>query len=274
MNLSDLLLAAGIAWLVGRLAACSMIPGPSAPSAAAQGTERLSYPAVSGNVDALRAGRSNAPRLIYVHGSPGDASGWLDYLVHPVPGSESIAIDRPGYGRTAPRATVPSLAAQAQAIEPLLVQRGGRWPVLVGHSLGGPIVLQAAVDYPERVAGVVVIAGSVDLALERLRWYNYLAKGLAWILPRGLRRSNEEMWGLKAELQSLESRLDRVRCPVWILHGSNDSLVPVDNVKLLQSAIADTHTTVLEGAGHFLIWQDAWQPTVRAVLRMAFADQR
>lgn len=274
MSLGNLLLGITLAWACGRLSACALIPGPNSNMAEVQGIERTTYRSGDAELAALRGGKEGAPRLIFVHGSPGEAESWLDYLRTPLANTEVLAVDRPGYGRTRPRRAIPDLSEQARALEPLLVSQGGRWPVLVGHSLGGPIVLQAAADYPGRVGGVVVIAGSVDPGLEELRWYNYLAKGLAWILPGVLRRSNDEMWDLKSELLQLEAALGQVRCPTWIVHGTRDSLVPVANVEYLQARLADTRTTVLEGAGHFLIWQEEWMPTVRAILAMAMrADQ-
>ena len=91
--------------------------------------------------------------MILVHGTPGDATAWTDYLETPIDGAEMIAVDRPGFGCSTPRTAVPSLEAQARALEPLLVERGGAWPILVGHSQGGPIIVRTAIDYPDASAG-------------------------------------------------------------------------------------------------------------------------
>ena len=254
------------------LASCTaVIPQPSTPSEEVARLERFTYETVDGPVSALRAGATANPRVIYVHGSPGDARGWADFLVPPLAGAESIAIDRPGFGESAEHGAVVELAAQAHALEPLLVQRDGRWPLLVGHSLGAPIILRAAADFPDRVGGLVLLSGSVDPDLERLRWYNYLAKGVAWFLPRDLRRSNDEMWDLKPELQALAADLDRVRCPVWIVHGEDDGLVPVANVDFVRKALASRlrDVVVLDDAGHLLIWEERAKAQVREVLANA-----
>lgn len=84
------------------------------------------------------------PRLIYVHGTPGDANAFDGYLTNPVPGFDAISIDRPGFGHTTPRTPVYTLRAHAESLEPLLVNRAGRGAILVGHSLGGPIIVEAA----------------------------------------------------------------------------------------------------------------------------------
>jgi len=95
----------------------------------------------------LRGGEPGLPRVVFVHGTPGSATNMARYIRDPIEGHEVISIDRPGFGATG-GAPVPSFEKQAAAIEPFLVTRDGQKPVLVGHSLGGPIVARAAADYP------------------------------------------------------------------------------------------------------------------------------
>ena len=247
---------------------CMSYPGPKASQEQIAALGTLTHQVNGQEVGALFSGSETGPRVIYVHGSPGSAESWADFLI-PAPDSlEAIALDRPGYGRSNHRkqGTVASLAEQAQALQPWLVERNGRWPVLVGHSLGGPIIAKAAVDYPDQVAGLVIIAGSLDPGLERLRWYNYVAKGLSWVLPTILKRSNEEMWPLKRELRALAEELSAVTCPVLIVHGTKDKLVPFENVAFMRAAFsASSHVEELiyEGAGHFLIWEEPYLTELR-----------
>jgi pimeloyl-ACP methyl ester carboxylesterase len=189
----------------------------------------------------LRAGDADAPRIVYVHGSPGNARAWLNYLKDPIPGHESIAPDRPGFGQTSPAGPIPSLQEQAAAIEPFLVEHDGKWPILVGHSFGGTIVSRVAVDYPDRVGGLVILSGPLDPSNEKLHWYQQA--GEFWfvprLLPRGIRNSNRELRPLKAELEVLEPLLGAIQCPVAILHGKNDALAPVSNVDYLKARLPE-----------------------------------
>lgn len=210
-------------------------------------------------VSFLRAGGPDRPRIIYVHGSPGSATAWADYLTDPVPGHEAIAIDRFGFGNSEPKAPVPSLDEQARAVAPFLVERDGQWPILVGHSLGGTIVCQAAVDYPDKVGGIVILAGALSPDLEKIHWYQRLAD--FWIvpslLPTGLVNSNRELMPLKGELETLSSRLGEIVCPIAILHGKRDMLVPVANVDYMREKfreVAIAEVTVLPKENHFLPW--------------------
>lgn len=187
--------------------------------AAAPGTA-LSY---------LRAAAADERRLIFVHGTPESADNYLSYLVDPPAGWEVISVDRPGFGSSpAGDAASLTLAGQAAALVPLLVERDGKRPVLVGHSLGGPIVLRLAADRPDAVGGVVVLAGSVDPALERPRWYNVAGAvpPIPWLLPAALRRANEEIFAAPRETQALAKVLGRVVCPVVIGKASGTPWCP------------------------------------------------
>ncbi len=223
------------------------------------------------------AAAADAPRLIYVHGTPGDANAFRSYVQSPIPGFESISIDRPGFGRTRPRRPALTLREQAECIEPFLVQRGGRWPVLIGHSLGGPIVAQVAADYPGRVGGLVILSGSLDPAEEKVAWYQCIANlpVIAYMIPRFLRNSNRELLPMKAELESLQPRLAGIACPVIILHAPDDILVPFSNVAFMErnfptGQIVDT--VVLEGKNHFIPW-NAETDVRSAVERLARAAE-
>ena len=41
--------------------------------------------------------------VIFIHGTPGNASGWADYLLSPPDGLRCVALDRPGFGGSGPR---------------------------------------------------------------------------------------------------------------------------------------------------------------------------
>ena len=82
-------------------------PGPRAPEAATEALrQQLSLPApLSTTLSYLRAGDASGPRVILVHGTPGSATAWTDYLLQPPsgplrpkPGLSSATISRPAGG--------------------------------------------------------------------------------------------------------------------------------------------------------------------------------
>jgi len=263
-------------------AACSTwIPAHSPDFKGDEVVQRRSYAATIGDgkqvyVSYLRSGNPDGQRVIFVHGTPGEATAWLEFLRDDPAGLEHVAIDRPGFGETRPLEAVPSLTEQAAAIEPLLVQRGGRWPILVGHSLGGPIVAAVAAHYPERVDGIVIAAGSVDPDQEDLYLAQYIGNEapFVWLVPTPLRHANREVLELEAELVMLGDRLDEVRCRTILVHGTEDALVPYANVDYMLRTMTGTERLQLvrlEGVDHFLPWNS--QDVLRdAVARLVARD--
>jgi pimeloyl-ACP methyl ester carboxylesterase len=223
------------------------------------------------DVSVMRAGDGSAPRLILVHGTPGSASSWADYLLSPPAGMDVMALDRPGFGQSGPNGAMPGLAEQAAAVLALL-PTDGRRVVLLGHSLGGAIVARVAAGHPERVHGLVLLAASLDPALEQVHPMQHVG---AWapvrhLLPRVIRNANSELMALKPELQALATMLPRITAKVVIVHGSKDDLVPVANVPFMQLQLTGARcvkTVLLEGRNHFLPWNS--EAEVREAVRLA-----
>lgn len=207
---------------------------------------RLSY---------LIEGQPDDPRVIFIHGSPGGSGMYVDYLREPVPGVETIAVDRMGYGESLPHEAVTEFAAHADSLAPLLVERNGLWPILVGHSLGAPIAAWLASEYPDRVGGLILVAGGFDPELEDPRWYNEVAswRVMQVFMAGFLNVSNREILANQAQVVELVDRLERIRCPVIIIHGTADDLVPFASVDFLIDHLADNpevYVAVLIGNDH------------------------
>jgi len=210
-------------------------------------------------VSYLRAGQREAARVVFLHGTPGKAEDWWDYLDDPPPGLELVALDRPGFGQSRPRRALPPLAAQARAVAPFLVERAAGRTIVVGHSLGAAVAAQLAVDCAARVGGLLLVAGSLDPALERVYRIQHLGtrRGVEWLLPAWARHSNRELIELEGHLRALAPRLAEVQCPVVILHGTRDPLVPYENVAFMRlrfSGSVRVESVQVAGGDHFLPW--------------------
>ena len=254
-------------WLAGLagLAACSNWPYPKGP------IESL-YPEpprpVEMNVQVgdrtlhylQMDGAHVAPRIVFIHGSPGDWKAYAKYLVHPdlQPYVPLIVVDRPGYGGSGAGQMVPSLTEQARLLAPLLDDPQGP-AIVVGHSLGRPIAVMLAMDYPDKVRGVVTIAGSDAPEFERASWYNALAgwRVVQWVLPRELTDSNRELINLEADLRAMESGWKTLRAPVTVIQGGQDDLVDPREADYVDAQLAGKphHIIRVPDAGHFVIWR-------------------
>lgn len=100
--------------------------------------------------------RNGPTAVVLLHGQPGTGGdwGWVTPLIE---GRYTLVIpDRPGYGRTGGPAT--GFAGNASFVVDLLDRLEIDRAVLVGHSWAGGVGLAAAVEHPERVAGLVLVS--------------------------------------------------------------------------------------------------------------------
>ncbi len=221
------------------------------------------YQSGSRKMHYAQTGDTGKPLVVFVHGSPGSLSAFVPFLVDSSLLNEAqlISIDRPGFGYSQYGQGERSLAAQAAVIRDLLVQKKADQPlILVGHSLGGPLVGRVAMDYPDLIDGLVVVAGSIDPDLEpNETWFRapLATPFLRWILPGSLRASNYELYHLKPELEMMVPNWRFVRCPVVIIHGKRDNLVPFGNVAFAEKHLDPSSTKYIthDGARHFIPWE-------------------
>lgn len=215
-------------------------------------------PPVDGPVGYLAAGSLAGRRVVFVHGSPGQAREWADYLVDAPAGLGLVAVDRPGFGDSAAEEPVTALAAHAAALEPFL-RAGPEGTILVGYSFGAPVAVRAAIDYPDRVGGLVLIGGALDPALEEAHPLQVVgaADPIEAVLPSDLAQSNQELLALRGELERLRPDLARIAVPVTIVHGTADTLVPVGNVAYMVANLTGSpmkRVVLVDEADHFLPW--------------------
>lgn len=214
-------------------------------------------------VNFVHAGNENKPATIFVHGSPGSLSAFIHFLTDTVllKHNQLITVDRPGFGASNFGDAEPSLEKQASLLKPLLEKyKRARPIILVGHSLGGPVIARMAMDFPELVDGLVMVAPSIDPELEPKEWFRGpLAQPfLKWILPRSIRASNDEIWNLKPELQSMEPLWSRIKASTIVIQGNKDSLVPPGNADFAKKMITNAPVEVVmkEDINHFIPWNN------------------
>lgn len=215
-------------------------------------------------------GPAQAPCAVLVHGSPGTWDAWLDVALDPRLADVRLVLpDRAGYGTSGRGHAETSIARQALLLAPAVASCGAP-AVLVGHSLGGPIVARYAADHPEQVAGLVLVAPSLDPARERLLWFQKVARFrlIQALLPTDLVTAEREILPLGAELGALLARWPAVRAPTSVLQGMADTLVDPGNADFAAERLGHVALTIqrIPEQGHLIPWERP-ELVVDAILR-------
>jgi len=204
-------------------------------------------------------GDPEQPLVVFLHGTPGSWKAFAGYLAQAELAKRArlIAVDRPGFGKSGYKALLPSLARQAELLNPLLdLDTTGCGAILVGHSLGAPLAVRMAMDYPEKIGGLVLIAPSLDPDLEDPRWYNRLAtyKAVSWAVPTPLILANREVMLLQGELREMMPLWRTLSTPVTLIQGEKDKLVMPENADFAERMVQSPLKMVrVPEAGHFIL---------------------
>jgi pimeloyl-ACP methyl ester carboxylesterase len=104
--------------------------------------------------------KGTGPTLLLVHGLAGQMHNFTHSLLGKLMRDFRVVIlDRPGSGySTRPTEELATISAQARVISRFCELLGLERPLIVGHSLGGAVALALALNHPEQVAGLALLA--------------------------------------------------------------------------------------------------------------------
>ncbi|TGL22081.1 alpha/beta hydrolase [Leptospira levettii] len=232
--------------------------------------EKLTIPTKEGNIFTLTNDcHSKSKLLVFVHGSPGNGSDFLSYMLDKDFQTHfcMLSPDRLGFGYSKQEEFIPSVTTQGKAISEMIQSfvESQKLSVtsitIVGHSYGGPVAMKSFLLCNESLkkdGKVFLLSAPMDPMYEELRFYNHLAKNviIEWILPKSWVRSNEEMFQLKQDLIGLALAMKQSQFPVVMIHGDSDGLVPWEHTKFLkhESYKGDSKVYLLSGGSHFIPW--------------------
>ena len=109
---------------------------------------------------------SGAPALVFVHGFACTHEDWRAQIEHFQRSHDVVACDLRGHGRTPGRPHECSIEHYGGDVAALVNNLELARAVLVGHSMGCRVVLEAARLIPDRVAGIVLVDGSRNAASD------------------------------------------------------------------------------------------------------------
>jgi pimeloyl-ACP methyl ester carboxylesterase len=248
---------------------------------------------------------SGLPTLVFVHGFTCDHTDWQSQLGDLGSDFQVVAVDLRGHGATPGRAQECSIGHYGGDVAALLANLEVPKAVLVGHSMGTRVVLEAARLDPERIAGLVLLDGSrqgtgdPEAAEQAARRVIAAAGGYrAWVEPlvaqmflepsaasrnaaaRALRLDPEvgaQLWTrmVRWDAENMDATLAAVRAPLLAIQSTRInaerkrvSLQPGESapyLELLKARIKDLRTEIIPGIGHFT--QSEAPETVNRLLR-------
>ena len=224
------------------------------------------------------------PCVVFIHGAGMDHIVWAmqaRYFAHH--GYSALALDLPGHGASAG----PALESIEEAADWMLrvldaakVERA----TLVGHSMGGLIVLAVAAAAPKRVEKLAILGGSGKmpvapelLALARADdpraydlmalWGHHLGAQIGghptpglWLMGGSLRLLSRGAKGVLAtDLAACDDysagleAAAKVRCPALLVIGERDVMTPPRVGRALAKTIADAEVVMISAGGHMML---------------------
>jgi len=228
------------------------------------------------------------PTVVFIHGAQHDHSVWIlqsRWFAHH--GFSVLAVDLPGHGRSGGSA-LPTVEALADWLLALLDAAGAQQAMLVGHSMGSLIALEACARAPQRVSKLALVGTAYpmkvsDVLLDAAKnaeqtaidmvniWsHSTIAQkpsnpGPGFWVQGGNRRLMQRIGRRNPELVFYtdfsacnayaggEAAAAKVACPTLFLLGKRDMMTPPRATAALAKAIPHGKTVLLDNCGHALM---------------------
>ncbi len=221
----------------------------------------------------LSQGPEDAPTLVLVHGAGGTRLHW-PAEVRRLAGASTYTLDLPGHGRSQ-RGGCATVEGYAEAVLAFLRTMGIQQAVVAGHSMGGAIAQTLALDFPDCVAGLVLVATGA-----RLRVAPAILAGIREAFEESVALITRYAWrpatkpalvelGRQALLQAgpdvllndftacdrfdVMHRLTEIHVPTLVIAGSDDQLTPTKYARFLGEQITGARLEIIQGAAHMVM---------------------
>ena len=176
-----------------------------------------------------------SPTLLYFHGNAGNVVSWAPVARRfQAMGLNVLLVDYRGYGKSEGTISERGLYRDGRAAYRALRHRQiePQRIIVHGRSLGAAVATEVATTYP--VAGVVLETPFTHLG----------------DMARDLYRIRPPSWLLRFEFDNLERAPD-IDAPTWVVHGTNDAIVPTDHGRAVYDALSNPwHLTIIDGGDH------------------------
>lgn len=229
----------------------------------------------------FEAGRGDP--LILIHGLGDDHRAWRRSLPDLMLRHRVILYDLRGHGETTLGEPDGTLRQMGNDLAALINAIGLERAALAGFSLGGTIAMRAAIDHPQLVSRLILVATSSRVGRAAADWYRQrsdmvarrdpelratlerdtadvyaqspeeLAEG--WLIrsqstadPRGYGNACAAMAGLNAA--PLDPELPLIKAPTLVVASERDQHCPPKAAEIIATGIAGSRVHVIPEAGH------------------------
>lgn len=221
----------------------------------------------------MYGGASSLPPVVFIPGSGDSAQVWRPLLAR-LPGVAAYALDLPGHGSRLSEALVgeASVSGYATWVANDLRRQGMSRAIVCGHSLGGAIALQLALDHPALVSKICLMGSGARLrvapafleaalqgdprgSLEFTR-ASFTAAHLAQADQFCEERAPVAAGALHRDLTACDrfdvmARLSEIQQPTLVIVGVEDRLTPVKYAEFLRERLPDAALALIPDAGHY-----------------------
>ncbi len=218
--------------------------------------------------------------VVLIHGIGGDHRDWLLQLNTLSKHFRVLAVDLRGHGLSSRAESYTMRDFASDIFKFIRVVCGGKAHVC-GISMGGMVSLQLAVDYPQAVCSLTLVDTSACVDPETVKcvsawvrlylqsgfeaYFEQLVKGVfhhrfVQENPSFIRNLKEIV--SKRDLSSLidvargtanfdlRDKLGMIKQPTLIVHGENDTVIPLRQAYVLREGIPNVKLVVLKECGH------------------------
>ena len=210
-------------------------------------------------------GNKEGTPIVYLHGW-GQNIAMMEPIAKPFTKTHRLIIlDLPGFGESEEPDYAWTLYDYVDMIHSLLEELKITKPNIIGHSFGGKLTLIYATKYP--VDKIMLLASPYKVKIKKPSLKVRLLKK-AKSIP-GLSSLAEKMKNhlgstdyknaspLMKEIlvkhinTDLTEQIKNIKCPTFIIWGTNDEAVPVSDAYELEKLIKDSGLAIYEGCTHY-----------------------
>ncbi len=234
-------------------------------------------------------GEGNPP-IVILHGVFGSCDNWLTVSKGLAETTKIYLLDARNHGQS-PHSKEFNYDVMAEDLIEFIREKKLVNPVIIGHSMGGKIVMKFALKYPDYFSKMIVVdispryyaphhhsilEGLTAISLEKLQNRQEAddilksfepTLGVRQFLLKNLYRNEQNGFSWRMNLDVIKNKIEnigealnkdaKINNPTLFVRGANSSYILENDITLINSIFSNVKIATVEGAGH---WVQAEKP--------------